>query len=109
MLLAPLEQGREKEKADGDADEGVGDIETGEMVDAPVEIEHVDHIAAEKTVDYIADDPRVEKRLSYRSEVWKVKIERLFQMRNARAMRPKTASGQTWPWNIPQAQPRFST
>ena len=41
------------------------------MVDAPVEIEHVNHIAAEKTVDYIADYSSVKKWLGYRSEVWK--------------------------------------
>ena len=36
------------------------------MVDAPVKIEHIDHITAEKTVDYIPDDPRVKKRLGDR-------------------------------------------
>ena len=38
------------------------------MVDAPVEIEHVNHIAAEKTVDYIADYSSVKKWLGYRRQ-----------------------------------------
>ena len=33
------------------------------MVDAPVEIEHIDHITAEKAVDDISNNPRVKKRL----------------------------------------------
>ena len=36
-----------------------------------MEIEHVDHIAAEEAVDDVADYSRVEKRLGDRSEVWK--------------------------------------
>ena len=32
------------------------------MVYAPVEIEHINHITTEKAIDYVTDDPRVEKR-----------------------------------------------
>ena len=33
------------------------------MVDAPMEVEHVDHKAAEETIDDVTDDTRVKKRL----------------------------------------------
>ena len=65
LLLATFAQRRNQHQSDCDADQRVGDVEAGEMVDAPMEVEHVDHKTAEKTIDYVTDDTRVKKRLRH--------------------------------------------
>ena len=67
FLLPALGHSHQDQQAGGDGNIGIGHVEAGEMVDAPVEVEHVYHASARQTVHQFSEDAGVQQQLGDRA------------------------------------------